>query len=74
MLHRTRRRVALWILLVGLPVYIVAAVSFVNWLDRTWGRLPLWAEVPLYAFLAIAWALPLKPVFRGVGQSDTDEK
>ena len=74
MTHRTRRRLALLILLVGLPAYIVVTVSFLNWLDRTWGRMPLWAEVPLYAILAFAWAIPCRPIFRGVGQADPDGK
>lgn len=73
MTYRTRRRLALLILLVGLPLYVVLAVSFVNWLDRTWGRLPLWAEAPLYACLAFAWAIPFRPLFRGIGQADPEE-
>lgn len=75
--YKTRKRLALLILLVGLPLYVVAVVTFLNWTGRTWGRLPLWAEVPLYAVLAIAWALPFRGVFRGIGQADPcgkDEK
>lgn len=71
---RTRKRLALLVLLVGLPAYIILAVSFVNWLDRSFGRLPIWAEVPLYAFLAFAWILPMKPVFKGIGQAEPAQK
>ena len=74
MTHRTRKRLALLVLLVGLPVYVILAVTFVNWLDRSFGRLPIWAELPLYALLAFAWILPLKPVFKGIGQADPDQK
>ncbi|MCY1126918.1 DUF2842 domain-containing protein [Frigidibacter sp. RF13] len=73
MTHRTRKRLALLALLVGLPIYVVLAVSLVNWLDQSFGRLPIWAEVPLYAVLAFAWALPLKPLFRGIGQADPED-
>ena len=71
--YKTRKRLALLILLVGLPLYVVAVVTFLNWTGRTWGRLPLWAEVPLYAALAFGWALPFRGIFRGVGQADPGE-
>lgn len=70
--YRTRRRLALLILLVGLPAYIVVAVSVVNWADRTYGRLPIYAEVLVYLGLGFLWALPFKAVFRGVGQADPE--
>lgn len=67
---KTRRRLSLLILLVGLPVYVVVAVSVVNWFDRP----PLWLEFFIYVALGIVWALPLKSVFKGVGQADPDAK
>ncbi len=66
--YKARRRWSLVILLVGLPVYIVAAVTIMNWLDRP----PLWLELVIYVALGIVWALPFKMVFRGVGQDDPD--
>jgi hypothetical protein len=68
-----RKRLAILVLLVGLPLYVVAAVSLIGWIDRAWGRLPIWAEVPLYVVLAFAWILPLKPLFRGVGQAGPEQ-
>ncbi|MBK5947661.1 hypothetical protein CCR83_14705 [Rhodobacter veldkampii DSM 11550] len=68
--YKTRRRLALLILLVGMPLYVAAAVTAVNWFDRTWGRLPIWAEVLVYLALGVIWILPFKAVFRGVGQPD----
>ncbi len=70
--YKTRKRLALLILLVGMPVYVILAVMFMNWSDRTFGRLPIWAEVPLYAALAIGWVLPFRGVFKGIGQADPD--
>ncbi|MBY6135250.1 DUF2842 domain-containing protein [Nocardioides marinus] len=66
--YKARRRWALVILLVGMPVYIVAAVTVMNWLDRP----PLWLELVVYVALGIVWVLPFKFVFRGVGQADPD--
>ncbi|WP_323776135.1 DUF2842 domain-containing protein [Leisingera sp.] len=66
--YKARRRWALVILLVGMPVYIVAAVTVMNWLDRP----PLWLELLVYAALGVAWVLPFKFVFRGVGQAEPD--
>lgn len=66
--YKARRRWSLVILLVGLPLYIVAAVTVMNWLDRP----PIWVEFLVYVALGIVWALPFRFVFRGVGQADPD--
>lgn len=68
--YKTRKRLSLLILLVGLPLYIVAAVSLVNWLDRP----SIWVEFLVYVGLGIVWALPFRKVFRGVGQPDPAEQ
>ena len=70
--YKARRRWTLIILLVGLPVYIVAAVTMMNWLDATYGRQPIVVELIVYVALGIVWALPFKAIFRGVGQADPD--
>ena len=64
--YKARRRWSLVILLVGLPLYIVAAVSIVGLLDRP----PILVELLVYIVLGILWALPFKFVFRGVGKED----
>jgi len=66
--HKARKRWSLVILLIGLPAYIVVAVTLMNWLDRTFGRQPILVEVLIYLVLGIAWALPFRRVFRGIGQ------
>lgn len=66
--YKARRRWALVILLVGLPLYIIAAVSLMNWLDRP----SILVELVVYVALGIVWALPFKFIFRGVGQADPD--
>lgn len=66
--YKTRRRLSLLILLVGLPLYIVAAVTIVNLLDRP----SILVEFGVYVGLGFLWALPFKYVFRGVGQADPD--
>lgn len=68
--YRTRKRLSLLILLVGLPLYVVAAVTVVNWLDRP----PIWAEFLVYVGLGILWALPFRKLFRGIGQPDPEER
>lgn len=67
---KTRKRWSLVILLIGLPLYIVVAVSLVNWMDTTWGRQPIWIELVIYVVLGILWAIPFKRVFRGIGQGE----
>ncbi len=70
MSYRARRRWSLIILLVGLPLYVVAAVTAMNWLDGRFGRQPIWAEVLIYVALGVAFFLPFRGVFRGIGQAD----
>ena len=66
--YKARRRWALVILLVGLPLYIVAVVTVLNWLNRP----PFLIELLVYAGLGILWALPFRFVFRGIGKEDPD--
>lgn len=63
-----RRRWSLVLLLVGLPLYVVAAVTILNRLDRP----GLVVELIVYVALGIAWALPFRFVFLGVGRADPD--
>ena len=70
--YKTRRRLALLVLVLGLPAYIVLAVSAVAWAEGRWGILPWWGSVLVYVGLGFLWILPLKPVFTGVGQADPD--
>ena len=67
--YKAKRRYALLILLVGLPLYIIAAVSVVNWLERP----SIWVELLVYVGLGILWIVPFKFVFKGVGQADPDQ-
>ena len=67
---KARRRWSLVILLIGMPLYIVVAVSVVNMLDRP----PFWLELVVYIVLGFLWALPFRAVFRGVGKADPDKE
>ncbi len=66
---KARRRWSLAILVVGLPLYIVAVVTVLNWLERP----PIWLELLVYIGLGILWVLPFKFVFRGIGKEDPDK-
>ena len=68
--YKARRRWSLVILLIGMPAYIVVAVTVVNWFDRP----PFWLELGIYVALGIVWALPFRAVFRGIGKPDPDAK
>jgi len=63
---KQRKRWSLLILLVGLPLYIVVAISVLNWL----GRPPFIIELLVYVILGIIWALPFRAVFRGIGRGE----
>lgn len=70
--YKTRKRLSLLALVVGLPLYIVAAVVAVNMLEDRFGMMPWWGALIVYVALGFLWALPLKPIFTGVGQPDPD--
>ncbi|MEM1344568.1 MAG: DUF2842 domain-containing protein [Pseudomonadota bacterium] len=69
MTYKTRKRLALLILLVGLPLYIVASVWLVSLFDRPF----ILVELGVYVGLGLLWALPLRKVFLGIGKPDPDE-
>ncbi|MBE3640468.1 DUF2842 domain-containing protein [Mangrovicoccus algicola] len=62
---KARRRWSLAILLIGLPLYVVAAVTLVAQFERP----PIWAELGIYVGLGLVWALPFRAVFRGIGRA-----
>ena len=68
--YKARRRWSLVILLIGLPLYVVAAVNVIDLFDRP----PFWVELAVYVVLGFLWAMPFKFVFKGVGKEDPDQK
>ena len=66
--YKTRKRLALLILIVGLPLYIIVAVNIVSLFERP----SILIELAVYVGLGILWAIPLKAVFKGIGQPDPD--
>lgn len=66
---KARRRWALFVLIVALPLYVVVAVNLV----ALFGERPhILLETAIYVILGIAWAFPLKALFKGIGQPDPD--
>ncbi|MBY0350337.1 DUF2842 domain-containing protein [Tabrizicola sp.] len=66
--YKARRRWALVILLIGLPLYVVVAVNLID----LFGRPSIPVELAVYVGLGFLWALPFRFVFRGIGQEDPD--
>jgi hypothetical protein len=66
---KARRRWALVVLVIGLPLYIIAAVTLVDLLDRP----NLLVELAIYVGLGVVWALPFRRLFRGIGQADPQD-
>lgn len=67
---KRRKRWSLIILLIGMPLYIVVAVTVMNWLDHRFGRQPIVIEVGLYVVLGIIWIMPFRKVFSGIGKPE----
>ena len=68
--YKARKRLALLVLLVGMPLYAVAAVTAVGLMDRA--RLPVAVEFVMYAVLGVVWILPFRAIFRGTAKPDPD--
>lgn len=64
--HKARKRLAILVLLVAMPAWVVASVTVVGWFERP----PILLELAVYVGLGILWVLPLKRLFRGVAQPD----
>ncbi|MCC5975046.1 MAG: DUF2842 domain-containing protein [Rubellimicrobium sp.] len=68
--YNARKKWALVVLLVGLPVYILAAL----WLVSLFERPNMLVEFGIYLGLGIIWALPFRFLFKGIGQADPDAR
>ena len=68
MRYRTRRFLSAMVLLIGLPLYIVAAMYVISLFDRP----PFLLELAIYVALGVVWALPFRGLFRGIGKPDPD--
>ena len=68
MSYKARKRWTIFILLIALPVYALTAAIVMAILPR----MPILIELVIYAVLGIAWALPFKSIFKGVGKADPD--
>ena len=66
--YKARKRWSLIILVIGLPLYAGLVVNLIAILPA----LPKVLELIMYVFLGIAWIVPLKYVFQGIGQADPD--
>ena len=66
MSYKLKRRLSLFILIVGLPIYVIIIVNLISSFDRP----NFLVELLIYLFSGVVWALPLRSVFRGVGQAE----
>lgn len=74
MRYKTRRRLSMLVLVIGLPVWIIAAVTLMTWLyPDPLDKPPILVELAIYIGFGVIWALPLRAVFKGVGKADPDD-
>ena len=66
--YKARRRWALLVLVVGLPIYILVASG----LATTIAPESVLGTLALYVGLGLVWILPFKSLFKGIGQADLD--
>lgn len=68
MSYKLRKFLCAVVLLIGLPLYIVAALYLVSLFERP----SMAVELAVYVILGVLWALPLRALFRGIGRPDPD--
>ena len=66
MSYKLKRRLSLFILVVGLPLYVILIVNLISSFDRP----NFLVELLIYLLSGSVWALPLRSIFRGVGQAE----
>ena len=66
MSYKLKRRLSLFILIVGLPLYVILIVNLISSFDRP----NFLVELLIYLLSGIVWALPLRSIFFGVGQAE----
>lgn len=66
--YQKRKRLALLALVVGMPIYVIVAVTIMSQAPK----FPKLLELLTYVVLGIGWIFPLKPIFLGIGQPDPD--
>lgn len=69
MSDKSRRRWSLFLLLVWLPFYIFVVITVLAMM----GDINKWLQIPIYLVLGVAWALPFKKIFTGIGKPIDDE-
>lgn len=68
--YKTRKRLSILVLVLGVPLYIMSVVTVISWFDRP----PIWVEFLVYVAMGMIWIFPLKSLFKGIGQADPDQK
>ncbi len=67
---KARKRLAILVLLIWMPLYIVVAMALLGWISDHYGRPSTLVELALYVGLGFLWVLPFKRLFRGVGRGE----
>ena len=70
MSYRTRKLLALLILMVGLPLYVYAAMMVMSSIERP----SFIVELGVYIGLGILWALPFRKLFLGIAKPPDAEQ
>jgi predicted membrane channel-forming protein YqfA (hemolysin III family) len=70
--YKARKRWAFFILLVGLPLYVVLVVGLMGLYYDAFEQPPIVVEFILYIILGIAWVFPFRALFRGTAKPDPD--
>ena len=72
--YKARKRWALVVLALGVPSYIIAVVTFMNWLyPDPMMRPSIAVELLIYVLFGLLWAFPFRRLFRGIGQPDPEQ-
>ena len=67
--YKLKRFLAILVLLLWLPLYIVLVLNILALFERP----SLIVELLVYVIAGVFWALPFKALFKGIGQQTNDK-
>lgn len=68
--YKARRRWALVVLLVVMPIWIIIAVNLADLVARD----NMLVEFIVFVVLGVVWIFPFKPLFKGIGQPPPEDE
>ena len=68
--HKARKRWSIFVLVVGLPIWIIIAVNLADLVSRD----NVLVELAVFVVLGVVWIFPFKNLFKGVAAAPPEDE